>query len=41
MLPTTVRSTAVEPQAEHGVLTPEEISRAEREVGLTASDTAA
>jgi hypothetical protein len=28
-------------QAEHGVLTPEEIGRAERELGLTAGDTAA
>ena len=28
-------------EAEHGVLTAEEIARAERELGLTASDTAA
>jgi hypothetical protein len=28
-------------EAEHGVLTPEEVARAERELGLTAGDTAA
>ena len=28
-------------QAEHGALTPEEIARAERELGLAATDTAA
>ena len=28
-------------EAEHGVLTAEEIARAERELGMTASDTAA
>ena len=28
-------------RSEHGVLTPEEISRAERELGLAAGDTAA
>jgi hypothetical protein len=28
-------------ESEHGVLTPEEIARAERELGLAASDTAA
>lgn len=28
-------------ESEHGVLTPEEIARAERELGLTAGDTAA
>jgi len=28
-------------EAEHGVLTPEEIARAERELGVPASDTAA
>jgi hypothetical protein len=28
-------------EAEHGVLTPEEIARAERELGVTASDNAA
>jgi hypothetical protein len=28
-------------ESEHGVLTPEEVARAERELGLTADDTAA
>ena len=28
-------------ESEHGVLTPEEVARAERELGLKASDTAA